>query len=74
MIGLPKIEIKTKPKFGTEIIIDGRKMNGVRRFTLTQEVDGFPVLKFEVYAENIIVEGDSAIEIDGILTAMPSEE
>ena len=53
------IEIKTKnktPSIFTEIYVDGHKLTGVRRFELTQDVCGMPILTVDLNALDLSID------------------
>lgn len=59
------IEIKTKGLFG-EVIVDGQKVNGVRRVSFDLCVDNkAPVLKLELVATDMVIDSR------GVLPALP---
>lgn len=68
-MSFPKIEIKTVGEDSklTEIYIDGHKLSGVRRFTLTQETgDSFPILTVDIAALNLRTDAVCSLRQFGI--------
>ena len=54
---LSNIEIKSNEKYGfTEIFIDGKKLKGVRSFSLNQDCSGHPTLTVDLNALNLSVD------------------
>ena len=58
---MQKIEINSKNKDGTiftEIFVDGKKLNGVRRYELVHGAGNVPILKLDLNALNISVDSE----------------
>lgn len=63
----PRIEIKTvKGSSGTftEIYVDGHKLNGVRRYSLTHSAGAIPVLTIDLNALDVAIDTDAIMVHD----------
>lgn len=64
-----KIEIKTKrtdTSVFTEIYVDGRKLNGVRRYELKQEAGNEPILTVDLSAVDLAVDLEVLLMQQGV--------
>lgn len=60
---MQKIEIKSKREakdgcYFSEVYIDGKKLEGVRSYTLTHGAGGIPILKLDIKALDIAVDAE----------------
>lgn len=62
-MGLPIVKINTKAGFGTTINIDGKNIEHIRAFSITQEAGEMPILELELYVRKVEIEGESTVKI-----------
>lgn len=61
---IQKVTIDAKPPY-TKIFVDGKEINGVRKFSISQEVGmEIPVLKLDISAMEIEFVGTAVSEIE----------
>lgn len=63
---LDNVKISTKGPFGTKININGKEIDKVVYFSISQGVGEMPKLELELYVTKVEIDGECVVEITNV--------